>query len=201
MLTDAQCRGAKKESKAYKLTDADGLFMYVTQTGHRSWRYRYRIGGKQKQVVLGSYPEISLRAARDLRDENKRILRSGKDPAIEAKRQTRPSEESTTPTFEVVAREWHGKQIGRWKAVHAKDVITSLERDVFPAIGSLSLDSIDPPLLLTVLERVQDRGAIETGHFQVRLGEGALQHPSYGTVVVDDHDTSDVSHKALQRVA
>lgn len=164
MLTDAQCRGAKKESKAYKLTDADGLFMYVTQTGHRSWRYRYRIGGKQKQVVLGSYPEISLRAARDLRDENKRILRSGKDPAIEAKRQTRPSEESTTPTFEVVAREWHGKQIGRWKAVHAKDVITSLERDVFPAIGSLSLDSIDPPLLLTVLERVQDRGAIETGH-------------------------------------
>ena len=164
MLTDAQCRGAKEKSKAYKLTDADGLFLYVTQTGHRSWRFRYRIGGKQKQVVLGSYPELSLRAARDLRDEKKRILRSGKDPAIEAKDRTQLSEGTGAPTFEAAAREWHGKQIARWKAVHAKDVITSLERDVFPAIGSLSLDSIDPPLLLTVLERVQDRGAIETGH-------------------------------------
>ncbi|HIM01098.1 MAG TPA: DUF4102 domain-containing protein [Myxococcales bacterium] len=164
MLTDAQCRGAKRQRKAYKLTDSDGLFMYVTQTGHRSWRYRYRIAGKQKQVVLGSYPEMSLRTARDLRDENKRILRSGNDPAVEAKRQTQPSEESSAPTFEAVAREWHGKQIARWKAVHAKDVITSLERDVFPAIGSLALDSIDPPLLLSVLDLVQNRGAIETGH-------------------------------------
>lgn len=164
MLTDAQCRGAKRGTKAYKLTDADGLFLYITRTGHRSWRYRYRFGGKQKQVVLGSYPDLPLRAARELRDEKKRILRSGKDPAIEAKRKALTAESSNARSFEVVAREWHGKQVARWKPVHAKDVITSLERDVFPAIGSLSLASIDPPLLLRVLERVQDRGAIETGH-------------------------------------
>ena len=164
MLTDAQCRGAKGEDKAYKLTDADGLFLYITPTGHRSWRYRYRFGGKQKQVVLGSYPELPLRAARELRDEKKRILRSGKDPAIEAKRKALATEVSDAFSFEVVAREWHGKQVARWKPVHANDVITSLERDVFPTIGSMSLDSIDPPLLLTVLERVQERGAIETGH-------------------------------------
>lgn len=164
MLTDAQCRGAKGRAKAFKLTDADGLFLYVTPTGHRSWRYRYRIAGKQKQVVLGAYPDLKLRDARELRDEKKRILRSGKDPAAEAKRQALGDDGLSGPTFEVVAREWHGKQIARWKPVHAKDVIESLERDVFPAIGVLSLDTIDPPLLLTVLERVQDRGAIETAH-------------------------------------
>lgn len=75
MLTDARCRGARREDKAYKLTDADGLFLYITPTGHRSWRYRYRFGGKQKQVVLGSYPELTLRVARELRDEKKSILR------------------------------------------------------------------------------------------------------------------------------
>ncbi|WP_425594654.1 Arm DNA-binding domain-containing protein [Qipengyuania aurantiaca] len=60
MLTVAQRRGAKEKCKDYKLTDADGLSLYLPQTGHRSWRYRYHIGGKQKQIVLGSHPELSI---------------------------------------------------------------------------------------------------------------------------------------------
>lgn len=164
MLTDAQCRGAKRQKKAYKLTDADGLFLFVTPTGYRSWRFRYRFGGKQKQVVLGSYPELTLRAARELRDDQKLILRNGKDPATEAKHEALEVNAPNKLCLEVAAREWHGKQVARWKPVHAKDVIESLERDVFPAIGSLPLGSIDPPQLLSVLEHVQDRGAIETAH-------------------------------------
>lgn len=164
MLTDAQCRSAKGQAKAYKLTDADGLFLFVTPTGHRSWRYRYRIGGKQKQIVLGSYPDLSLRTARDIRDEKKRILRRGLDPAVEAKKDAEGNSLSNAQTFETIAREWHAKQVARWKPVHAKDVIESLERDIFPAIGSKRLDELDPPTILAVLERVQERGAVETGH-------------------------------------
>ena len=164
MLTDAQCRSSKGHAKAYKLTDADGLFLYITHTGHKSWRYRYRIGGKQKQVVLGSYPEVSLRTARDLRDQKKQVLRRGKDPAVEAKRDAHDNEAGEAMAFEAIAREWYAKQVARWRPIHAKDVITSLERDIFPAFGSIALDALDPPTILAVLEQVQNRGAVETGH-------------------------------------
>ena len=65
-------------------------------------------------------------------------------------------------SFEDVAREWHALQIERWKPVHASDVITSLERDIFPHLGSMPLAEIDKPLLLSILRKIEGRGAIET---------------------------------------
>jgi hypothetical protein len=164
VLTDAQCRGAKGKDKAYKLGDFDGLFLYVTPAGHRSWRFRYRFAGKQKQCVLGSYPELTLKDARAIRDDKKRLLRDGKDPSIEAKREALAARLSAVNTFELLAREWHECQSPRWKPVHARDVIESLERDVFPDLGALPVASIDSPLILSTLKKVQARGAIETSH-------------------------------------
>lgn len=164
MLTDAQCKGAKGRDKAYKLTDARGLYLYVSPTGHRSWRHKYRFGGKEKLRTLGSYPDIGLREARDLRDEDKRVLREGKDPIIEAKRASLASRLAAAHTFESIAREWHSKQEPRWKPVHAKDVIVSLQRDIFEDLGSLPVTAIDSTLVLATLQKVEDRGAIETAH-------------------------------------
>lgn len=164
MLTDAGCRGAKAKEKAYKLSDSGGLFLYVTPSGHRSWRFKYRYGGKERQRVLGSYPDVSLKEARELRDSDKRLLRDGSDPCVEAKRTQLAARLSAADTFELLAREWHGKQKGRWKAVHANDVIESLERDVFPDLGPMPVTSIDAPLILATLKKVEERGAIETAH-------------------------------------
>lgn len=164
MLTDAKCRGAKGQGKPYKLSDSGGLFLYVTAKGHRSWRLKYRYGGKERQRVLGSYPELSLRDARALRENDKRLLREGKDPNIEAKRAQLAARLSEADTFELLAREWHGKQKGRWKDVHADDVIGSLECDVFPDIGPMPIVSIDAPVILATLKKVEERGAIETAH-------------------------------------
>ena len=114
MLTDAQCKGAKGGTKPYKLTDSRGLYLHVSPTGHRSWRHKYRYGGKEKLRTLGSYPDVGLREARELRDEDRRLLRGGKDPIVEAKRASLAGRLAAAHTFEVIAREWFSKQELRW---------------------------------------------------------------------------------------
>ena len=164
MLTDADCRGAKGREKAYKISDSGGLFLYVTKNGHRSWRFKYRFGGKERLRVFGSYPDLSLKEARALRDDDRRLLRDGKDPSVEAKRALLAARLAAADTFELLAREWHAKQMRRWKAVHSNDVIQSLERDIFQDLGPMPVTSIDAPLILATLKKVVDRGAIETAH-------------------------------------
>ena len=164
MLTDAAIRKAKPRDKDYKLSDSGGLYLFVTKAGHRSWRLKYRFADKEKRLVLGSYPDLSLVEARHMRDDAKRMLRDGRDPVIEAKKRKLANVAQMENTFEKVGRQWYADQVARWKPVHAADVITSLERDIFPAIGGLPIIDIDEPLLLATLKKVEARGAIETSH-------------------------------------
>ncbi len=162
MLTDKAVRAATARDKAYKLADSRGLHLHVSTSGHKSWRYKYRFENKERLLTLGAYPAVSLANAREKRDEAKKILRDGRDPRHSAKRSRLVGGNDSPRSFEEVAREWHALQVGRWKPVHAKDVITSLERDIFPDLGAMPLDEIDKPLLLSVLRKVENRGAIET---------------------------------------
>lgn len=162
MLTDKAVRAAVAQDKAYKLTDARGLHLHVSTSGHKSWRYKYRFENKERLLTIGTYPEVSLADARERRNEAKKILRDGRDPRHVAKRARMVGTGEKAKTLEEVAREWHKLQIDRWKPVHATDVITSLERDVFPQMGTMPLAEIDKPLLLSVLRKVEARGAIET---------------------------------------
>ena len=114
-------------------------------------------------LVLGAYPEVRLATARELRDEAKKALAAGRDPKLEAKR-AKLVASGADRSFERYARDWFDAQRGRWKPVHATDVITSMERDLFPKIGAFAVDDIDEPLLLSALKAVEDRGAIETAH-------------------------------------
>lgn len=162
MLKDVEIRKAKPRDKAYKLADSGGLHLFVTPRGHKSWRLKYRFAGKEKLLVLGAYPDISLAEARSRRDAAKKQLRDHIDPGLEARMAKLVAVTEQQQTFETVAREWHETQIGRWRPVHARDVITSLERDVFPHLGTLPMARIDEELVLAVLAKVEDRGAIET---------------------------------------
>lgn len=164
MLSDAKCKGAKASTKPYKLSDSGGLFLFITPTGHKSWRLKYRVGGKEKQRVYGAYPMVGLKEARELRDEDKRLLAQGTDPAVEAARRQLSARASAADTFEVLAREWYSDQKARWTAVHSTDVLNSLERDVFPDLGRLPLETINAPIILAILKKVQERGAVETAH-------------------------------------
>jgi len=164
MLSDTAVRQAKARDKDYELSDSEGLYLYVTKAGHRSWRFKYRFDGKERRLMLGSYPEVSLKVARERKTEARRLLVEGKDPALEAKKAAIERKLATSNTFEVVARNWFELQKDRWTPVHANDVITSLENDVFPTVGALPVTEIDEPMVLLVLRKIEKRGAIETAH-------------------------------------
>lgn len=164
MLTDAAVRKAKPTGRDYKLSDSGGLHLFVSKSGHRSWRLKYRHGGKERRLVFGPYPEVSLAAARHMRDDAKKLLREGRDPGYERKKEKLANVARHEHTFERYAREWHALQKATWTPVHSGDVLLSLEKDVFPAIGSLAITDIDEAMVLAVLKSVQERGAIETSH-------------------------------------
>jgi integrase len=163
LLTDAKCRSAKGAEKPYKLGDQRGLYLYVSPTGHRSWRWKYRFDGKEKRLVFGSYPDVKLAEAREQRDEAAKVLRSGQDPAA-----VRRQVPSLLPTFEKVATDWHALQKVRWAPRHAEDVLESLKRGAFPKLGQRPIDTITAPDVLEVLREIERRGAIETAH---RIGQ------------------------------
>ncbi len=165
-LTDQQCRSAVAGEKPVKMSDSLGLHLFITPTGHKSWRFKYRFGGKERRIVFGSYPEISLKQARDLRDDARGDLRQGNDPGedykLRAARRSGGVEEERT--FKAVALKWHELQKPQWKERHAHDVLASLEAEVFPKLGALLITDVRPAAIRTLLDQVQDRGAIETAH-------------------------------------
>ncbi len=120
-LTDTKVRNAKPHDKFYKLTDGDGLYLHVAETGGKLWRFRYRFGGKEKLLSFGSYPEISLLDARKKRDEARRQVANDIDPGAVRKAQKQAKVEETE-TFEAIAREWHGKFKPIWAESHSSRV-------------------------------------------------------------------------------
>lgn len=161
-MTDSVARSAAAESRDYKLKDSGGLYLFVTTKGVKSWRLKYRHGGKEKLLVLGRYPQVSLKDARAARERAKEVLAAGRDPSLEAKRAKLIGDARAVDTFEQHARAWFEASKARWKPVHADDVITSMERDLFPTLGAYPVTDIDEPLVLAALKKVEKRGSIET---------------------------------------
>lgn len=153
MLTIAAVKAAGAQARAYKLFDGGGLFLHVAPTGGKSWRLKYRFGGREKLLTVGRFPEVSLPEARARREEAKAVLRDGRDPAHAG---------GAPETFEQLARAWHAHQVPRWSTTHAADVLASLERDVFPAIGKRPIGEIGAAELLHAIGSVERRGRRET---------------------------------------
>jgi integrase len=163
-LTDVKARNAKPGEKQVKLFDGDGLFLLVAPAGGKWWRFKYRFGGKEKLLALGTYPEVSLADARQRREDARKLLANGVDPGEVKKAQKAATVAVTENSFEVVAREWHSRQKTVWTEGHAERTMQRLERDVFRSIGQRPIGEITPPELLAVFRRIESRGAHETAH-------------------------------------
>lgn len=162
-LTDMKVQKAKPQYKPVSLFDGGGLYLLVTPTGGKLWRFKYRFDNKEKKLAFGAYPEINLLDARQKRDEARRHLAKCIDPGAVRKAQKQAKTESAE-TFEIIAREWHGRYSPTWKINHAAGLLNRLVRDVFPYIGARPIKEIKAPELLTVLRRIESRGALETAH-------------------------------------
>jgi len=160
-LTVVEIKNAKPREKSYKLFDGGGLYLEVAPTGGKWWRLKYRIGSKEKRISLGVFPKVSLAEARKERDKAKRLLQAGIDPAEERKARKLAEEKRASTTFERVAKEWIDKQVGRWTEEHAKRVLQSLAKDLFPVLGHRPVAEISPKELLQALRAVEARGALD----------------------------------------
>jgi integrase len=164
MLTDKAIRALKPREKPYKVTDGGGLYLLIQPNGSRLWRFKYRHGGRERLESLGAYPEVPLAAARQRRDDLRRLHASGVDLALHRKAAKEARVASAANSFEVVANEWFATKEAGWVPKHAIKIIERLKRDVYPWLGARLVAEVTPPEVLAMLRRIEGRGAIETAH-------------------------------------
>jgi integrase len=163
-LNNTVAKNAKPNTngKSKKYTDGGGLYLLVSQKG-KYWRYNYKFRGKYKTLALGVYPSISLKKARSLHEEARDLLSKKIDPSLN-KRLQKDVEVDVFNSFEVVAREWYAGWKGLHSMGHTKRIFSRLEKDVFPWLGHRPMLDIEPPEILMILRRIEERGALETAH-------------------------------------
>ena len=164
MLTDAECRNAKcpPDKKRLRLTDAEGLYLEVSPAGSKRWFWKTYRDGKEGRVALGSYPAVTLPAARKARNAAKAHKAEGRDPVQVRKIEKLKATRTDGDTFKAIALEWYAKQAPQWSEAHASRMLRQLERDLFPWIGERRIVEIHSMELLAALHKVEERGALET---------------------------------------
>ncbi|MGH1499929.1 tyrosine-type recombinase/integrase [Yersinia proxima] len=157
-LTDAAIRNAKPRDKAYKLTDAQGLYLQIQPRGTKLWYLKFRINGKESRIAFGGYPAISLGQARAECDKAKALIAQGISPTN--KREQEKDIIQNTHTFELVARDWHASN-KKWSAQHSERVLRYFEMYLFPAIGQRNIDELKIRDLLAPLRVVEQAGKLD----------------------------------------
>ncbi|TCK72466.1 tyrosine-type recombinase/integrase [Acidipila rosea] len=165
LLTALDCKNAACTTTTIrKLSDGDGLYLWVYREGKKHWRFRYWQDGKEKSLLLGTFPLVSLKEARAKRETIRKQLQSGADPSAERKAEARRKQLASANSFEAVAREWFGKQSATWVASHTSDVRRRLEANIFPLLGSRPIAEIDAPELLAAIRNIESRGSYDLAH-------------------------------------
>ncbi len=217
-LTDTAVRNAKPGAKPFKMFDERGLFLIVTPAGGKWWRFRYKFGGKEKLLALGTYPDVALAGrkdkdsgewidgARDKRDNARQLLADGVDPSEHRKATNATRAGLAANTFEVIGREWYAKVAPSLADTTKEKIIRRLEVDAFPVIGNLPIASIAAADLIRVIERIEQRGSVDIARrvhnyvgrvFRYAVGRGlASRDPSRDIELKDILPPADVQHHA-----
>ena len=163
-LTDTAIKNTKPQNKAIKLSDERGLYLLLNPNGSRWWRLDYRFDGKRKTLSMGVYPDVSLKAAREKRDEARTLIAAGADPGEQRKAVKQLKSEASINTFEALGREWIATRGKDWTESYASKTVSGLERHAFPSIGAKSIAGISAPELLTLLRAIESRGTVDMAH-------------------------------------
>lgn len=169
MLTDTTIRTAVTREKPYKLYDERGLFLLVSAAGGKLWRFKYRFRDKEKVLALGQYPDVPLKAARERREDARKLVAAGKDPSAEKKLSKDRERASSVGTFEAIAREWLKKFSKTWSPKTLETKLRRLEMHVFPRIGSRPIRDVAAGDLLALIQRVEAAGRHDTARRVMQL--------------------------------
>lgn len=155
-LTDTKCEAAKPRAKAYKLFDGQGLFLLVKPSGVKSWRLKFRKpDGRESTTAFGDYPAVSLKLARERRGEALELLARGIDPVEQGRAVREAAAAESKNTFRAVALEWHRLGARKWNPTHSKNILSRLERHLFPGLGSVPVSELAAGDLLKPLRAAE----------------------------------------------
>ncbi len=157
-LTDTGIKNLRPAEKPYKRTDSSGLYLYVTPTGGKLWRLKFRFNGKEKTLALGKYPQTSLSGARDKAFRAKQQLDNGVDPAVVKQAEKRKKQNY----FGDIALEWWRNQRDKWTPGHADYIWRRIEANALPWLKNRPIGQITTGELLKALRRIESRNAYET---------------------------------------
>src|SRR5665213_2979374 len=163
-LTLFTIRNAKPRAKPYKLADGNGLYLLLAVSGKQLWRFRYRFGGKQNMLALGSFPEVSLATARSRRDDARKLLADGKDPTEQRKLAKIDAAAAARNTFGAVAADYLNKLKEEGAAQATLDKNRWLLEDLASSLTKRPLTTITPAEILFLLQRIEKSGRRETAH-------------------------------------
>ena len=150
-LTPTRINNAKAKARLYKLSDGGGLFVEVSTTGQKTWRYQYRFAGSRRDVKIGRYPEIGVADARARHFELRSLLERGVDPAevrrqeTAERRQQAKDSQPAADQFEAFSRRWIRERLMTRSETYRNQIESRLERFVWPAIGEKPLGGVRPP--------------------------------------------------------
>ncbi len=159
-----EVENAKPGNRQQHLFDGKGLFLLITPSGKKWWRFKYNFCGKSKTISFGTYPEVSLARAREKREDARKLLADDIDPSVHRKAVKSAKMELLANSFECVAREWHKHMVGNkeWSIEHATTIMNRLEKDIFPWIGSTPISEVMAKNIKSILDRIRSRGIVET---------------------------------------
>lgn len=175
-LNDTFIRGVKPLDKPKKYFDGGGLFLFVPANGSKLWRMAYRFGGKSKLLSFGEYPAVSLKDAREKREEAKKLLARNIDPSEQKREEKQARIKAERDSFQNIAKEWHATRMAEFSPKHQGTVMYRLETYIFPAIGKIHIAKLEPQDLLDVVKTIENKGNYETSRRVLQIINQVFQY-------------------------
>lgn len=163
-LTDVQIRQAKPREKFYDLRDGGGLYIRIQPSRSKLWRLDYRFNNKRLTLALGAYPAISLAQAREERATAKALIADGVNPSDKKKADKLSRNLSQQNTFGALSTEWLEAKSPGWAAATERKIKSQVNQHLLPDLENRPITTITAPELIAVLNKLKQRGTIETLH-------------------------------------
>ena len=166
MLTDAKCRNAicSPDKKRARFTDSGGLYLEISPAGSKRWFWKTYLDGKEGRMAFGSYPSVTLTAARKARDAAKLQKSQGIDPQQARQVEKLKASVGSGDTFEAAANDWLERGKPNWSDTHYVRERRNITKDLVPYLGKRAIGTIKPIELLAVIQRVELRGSLDVAH-------------------------------------
>jgi integrase len=159
LLDDKTVKAAKPTTKTTTLNDGAGMYLEITSTGSKRWRFRYKFDGITKKVSLGVYPDTTLANARAKRDDARNKVANSIDPFPPKVKVDEIKKEKTFKDWS----EWYVTKVtSDVTETHIARSVKGWKKDVYPIIGDMQMNDIKAKNIISIMHIMSERDATES---------------------------------------